>query len=126
MLAVVVILFALLWMPYRTLVVVNSFMDPPYLNSWFVLFCRLCIYLNSAINPIIYNAMSQKFRAAFKKLCKCEPKRTETTTQYNPPVFYSAMKDYSHDSSEHDITEYEDLNGYPPAPRKSKLSKVNV
>uniref|UniRef100_A0A8D0HEB9 Thyrotropin-releasing hormone receptor n=1 Tax=Sphenodon punctatus TaxID=8508 RepID=A0A8D0HEB9_SPHPU len=67
MLAVVVILFALLWMPYRTLVVVNSFMDPPYLNIWFLLFCRLCIYLNSAINPIIYNLMSQKFRAAFRK-----------------------------------------------------------
>uniref|UniRef100_A0A4W5NIV7 Thyrotropin-releasing hormone receptor n=1 Tax=Hucho hucho TaxID=62062 RepID=A0A4W5NIV7_9TELE len=69
MLAVVVILFALLWMPYRTLVVVNSFMDPPYLNTWFLLFCRMCIYINSAINPIIYNLMSQKFRAAFKKLC---------------------------------------------------------
>ncbi|XP_054837640.1 thyrotropin-releasing hormone receptor-like [Eublepharis macularius] len=123
MLAVVVILFALLWMPYRTLVVVNSFMDPPYLNSWFLLFCRLCIYLNSAINPIIYNVMSQKFRAAFKKLCKCEQKRTEATTHYNAPVFYSTMKDYSHDSSEHDFTEQEDLNGYPPAARKSKCSK---
>ncbi|XP_066481716.1 LOW QUALITY PROTEIN: thyrotropin-releasing hormone receptor-like [Tiliqua scincoides] len=123
MLAVVVILFALLWMPYRTLVVVNSFMDPPYLNIWFVLFCRLCIYLNSAINPIIYNVMSQKFRAAFKKLCKCEQKRTETASRYNAPVFYSTMKDYSHDSSDHDLTEQEDLNGYPPTSRKSKLSK---
>nr|XP_060628157.1 thyrotropin-releasing hormone receptor-like [Anolis sagrei ordinatus] len=123
MLAVVVILFALLWMPYRTLVVVNSFMDPPYLNIWFVLFCRLCIYLNSAINPIIYNVMSQKFRAAFKKLCKCERKRTESTTQFNAPVFYSTMKDYSHDSSEHDITEQEDLNGYPSVGRKSKSLK---
>uniref|UniRef100_A0A673I286 Thyrotropin-releasing hormone receptor n=1 Tax=Sinocyclocheilus rhinocerous TaxID=307959 RepID=A0A673I286_9TELE len=72
MLAVVVVLFALLWMPYQTLVVVNSFMDPPYLNTWFLLFCRMCIYTNSAVNPIIYNAMSQKFRAAFKKLCDCK------------------------------------------------------
>lgn len=118
MLAVVVILFALLWMPYRTLVVVNSFMDPPYLNSWFVLFCRLCIYLNSAINPVIYNLMSQKFRAAFRKLCKCEQKRTEIATQFNTPVFYSTMKDYSHDSSEHNVTEHEDLNGCPPIARK--------
>ncbi|XP_025023506.1 thyrotropin-releasing hormone receptor-like [Python bivittatus] len=123
MLAVVVILFALLWMPYRTLVVVNSFMDPPYLNSWFVLFCRLCIYLNSAINPVIYNLMSQKFRAAFRKLCKCEQKRTETATHYNTPVFYSTMKDYSHDSSEHNVTEQEDLNGCPPIARKGNLSK---
>ncbi|XP_070604907.1 thyrotropin-releasing hormone receptor-like [Erythrolamprus reginae] len=118
MLAVVVILFAFLWMPYRTLVVVNSFMDPPYLNSWFVLFCRLSIYLNSAINPVVYNLMSQKFRAAFRKLCKCEQKRTEIATQFNTPVFYSTMKDYSHDSSEHNVTEQEDLNGCPPIARK--------
>uniref|UniRef100_A0A8C3S9D5 Thyrotropin-releasing hormone receptor n=1 Tax=Chelydra serpentina TaxID=8475 RepID=A0A8C3S9D5_CHESE len=71
MLVVVVILFALLWMPYRTLVLVNSFMDHPFLNPWFVLFCRLCVYANSAINPVVYNLMSQKFRAAFKRLCKC-------------------------------------------------------
>ncbi|KAJ6657177.1 hypothetical protein lerEdw1_002766 [Lerista edwardsae] len=71
MLAVVVVLFALLWMPYRTLVLVNSFMEPPYLDRWFLLFCRVCIYANSAINPVIYNLMSQKFRLAFKKLCKC-------------------------------------------------------
>ncbi|XP_019365396.1 PREDICTED: thyrotropin-releasing hormone receptor-like [Gavialis gangeticus] len=122
MLAVVVILFAVLWMPYRTLVVVNSFMDPPYLNIWFLLFCRMCIYLNSAINPIIYNLMSQKFRAAFRKLCKCEQKRTENTTQYNIPVYYSVMKDNSHDSSDHDVTEQEDLNGFPSMAKKSKLS----
>ncbi|XP_063169223.1 thyrotropin-releasing hormone receptor-like [Candoia aspera] len=70
MLAVVVGLFALLWMPYRTLVLVNSFVEHPYLDRWFVLFCRVCIYTNSAINPIIYNLMSQKFRLAFKRLCK--------------------------------------------------------
>ncbi|NXQ85826.1 TRFR protein, partial [Nyctibius grandis] len=100
MLAVVVVLFALLWMPYRTLVVVNSFMDPPYLNIWFLLFCRMCIYLNSAINPIIYNLMSQKFRAAFRKLCKCEEKSAENPAPYTAPVYYSVTKDYSHDSSD--------------------------
>ncbi|NXK32883.1 TRFR protein, partial [Piprites chloris] len=100
MLAVVVVLFALLWMPYRTLVVVNSFMDPPYLNTWFLLFCRLCIYLNSAINPIIYNLMSQKFRAAFRKLYKCEEKRAEHPAPCAAPVSYSAGKDCSHDSSD--------------------------
>ncbi|KAG2461679.1 thyrotropin-releasing hormone receptor-like [Polypterus senegalus] len=118
MLAVVVILFALLWMPYRTLVVVNSLMDPPYLNTWFLLFCRMCIYLNSAINPIIYNLMSQKFRAAFKKLCKCKKQRQEKETKYTLPVYYSVMKDSSHESPDHDVTEQEDINGYPVSSKK--------
>uniref|UniRef100_A0A3Q0S328 Thyrotropin-releasing hormone receptor n=1 Tax=Amphilophus citrinellus TaxID=61819 RepID=A0A3Q0S328_AMPCI len=87
MLAVVVILFALLWMPYRTLVVVNSFIDPPYHNTWFLLFCRMCIYTNSAINPIVYNLMSQKFRVAFKKLCKCHWGQREA--EYNKPAVQS-------------------------------------
>lgn len=123
MLAVVVVLFALLWMPYRTLVVVNSFMDPPYLNTWFLLFCRMCIYLNSAINPIIYNLMSQKFRAAFRKLCKCEEKSAENPMPYTAPVYYSVTKDYSHDSSDHNVTEHEDLNSLPAPAKKNKPAK---
>lgn len=75
MLAVVVVLFALLWMPYRTLVLVNSFVSSPYLDAWVLLFCRTCIYANSAINPLIYNLMSQKFRSAFRQLYCCQ--RTE-------------------------------------------------
>ncbi|NWZ37558.1 TRFR protein, partial [Brachypodius atriceps] len=101
MLAVVVALFAVLWLPYRTLVVVNSFVDPPYLNTWFLLFCRLCIYLNSAINPIIYNLMSQKFRAAFRKLYKCQERRSaERPAPCTTPVYYSAVKDCSHNTSD--------------------------
>lgn len=122
MLAVVVVLFALLWMPYRTLVVVNSFMDPPYLNIWFLLFCRMCIYLNSAINPIIYNLMSQKFRAAFRKLWECEQKSTENPTPHSAPVYYSITKDCSHGSSDL-LTEQEELNSLPAPARKSRPAK---
>ncbi|XP_029910651.1 thyrotropin-releasing hormone receptor [Myripristis murdjan] len=111
MLAVVVILFALLWMPYRTLVVVNSFMDPPYHNTWFLLFCRMCIYTNSAINPIIYNLMSQKFRIAFKNLCKCKGRRKQKAAKYNAPMYYSVMKDSSHESTE-PVTEQEDVSSH--------------
>lgn len=110
MLAVVVVLFALLWMPYRTLVVVNSFIDPPYHNAWFLLFCRMCIYTNSAINPIIYNLMSQKFRLAFKKLCKCNQQHREKAGEYSVPMYYSVMKDSSHESNE-PITEQEEVSG---------------
>lgn len=111
MLAVVVVLFALLWMPYRTLVVVNSFIDPPYHNTWFLLFCRMCIYANSAINPIIYNLMSQKFRVAFKKLCKCNWRQKEKAAEYHVPMYYSVMKDSSHESNEL-VTEQEEVSGH--------------
>ncbi|XP_077432072.1 thyrotropin-releasing hormone receptor-like [Vanacampus margaritifer] len=111
MLAVVVILFALLWMPYRTLVVVNSFLDKAYLDNWFLLFCRLCIYLNSAINPVIYNVMSQKFRTAFKKLCHCGRQRLEKPTSYSVALTYSVIKDMSNgESLDHFTTEMEELN----------------
>lgn len=120
MLAVVVALFAMLWLPYRTLVVVNSFVDPPYLNTWFLLFCRLCIYLNSAINPIIYNLMSQKFRAAFRKLYKCQETSAEHPAPSTAPVYYSAVKDCSHDSSDHNLTEQEDLSRLPAPAKKNK------
>ncbi|TDH12177.1 hypothetical protein EPR50_G00068440 [Perca flavescens] len=111
MLAVVVILFALLWMPYRTLVVVNSFLDKAYLDTWFLLFCRLCIYLNSAINPVIYNVMSQKFRASFKKLCHCGPQRMEKPPSYKVALNYSVIKDTSNgESPDHFTTEMDELN----------------
>ncbi|XP_053305157.1 thyrotropin-releasing hormone receptor-like [Spea bombifrons] len=93
MLAVVVILFALLWMPYRTLVLVNSFMGNPYLDPWFLLFCRVCVYANSAINPVIYNLMSQKFRTAFKKLCKCGQEDTQRRSMYLTTTSYSMVRD---------------------------------
>ncbi|XP_035537365.1 thyrotropin-releasing hormone receptor b [Morone saxatilis] len=110
MLAVVVILFATLWMPYRTLVVVNSFLDQAYLDNWFLLFCRICIYLNSAINPVIYNAMSQKFRAAFRKICRCGRKGLDKPTTYSVALTYSAVKDTSMvESTDHFTTELEEL-----------------
>uniref|UniRef100_A0A8C7XGM4 Thyrotropin-releasing hormone receptor n=1 Tax=Oryzias sinensis TaxID=183150 RepID=A0A8C7XGM4_9TELE len=110
MLAVVVVLFAVLWMPYRTLVVVNSFLEKAYLDTWFLLFCRLCIYLNSAINPVIYNAMSQKFRTAFKKLCQCGPQRMEKPVTYSVALTYSVIKDTSNgESPDHFTTELDDL-----------------
>lgn len=110
MLAVVVVLFATLWMPYRTLVVVNSFLDRAYLDSWFLLFCRICIYLNSAINPVIYNAMSQKFRAAFRKICRCGRKGSDKPATYSVALTYSAVKDTSMaESTDHFTTELEEL-----------------
>lgn len=33
-------------------------------------FSRIMVYLNSAVNPILYNLMSSRFRIGFLKLCK--------------------------------------------------------
>ncbi|XP_018933584.2 thyrotropin-releasing hormone receptor-like [Cyprinus carpio] len=110
MLAVVVILFAVLWMPYRTLVVVNSFLQEAYLDTWFLLFCRTCVYLNSAINPLIYNAMSQKFRAAFKRLCRCGRNAQANKAAYSVALTYSVAKETSTvESTGHFSTEIDDL-----------------
>ncbi|KAK7124565.1 hypothetical protein R3I94_018816 [Phoxinus phoxinus] len=110
MLAVVVILFAVLWMPYRTLVVVNSFLQEAYLDTWFLLFCRTCVYLNSAINPLIYNAMSQKFRAAFRRLCRCGRTALVNKPAYSVALTYSVAKETSTvGSTGHFSTEIDDL-----------------
>jgi len=71
MLAVVVAMFATLWLPYRSYVVYNSFARPRFENQWFLQFCRLAVYANSAVNPILYNAMSAKFRSAFRTQLAC-------------------------------------------------------
>lgn len=93
MLAVVVILFAVLWMPYRTLVLINSFVSTPYLDAWFLLFCRTCIYANSAINPVIYNAMSQKFRSAFRGLYRCQQPDVNQRTMSMIQTGFSTVRD---------------------------------
>ncbi|KAG9352660.1 hypothetical protein JZ751_021074 [Albula glossodonta] len=93
MLAVVVILFALLWMPYRTLVLVNSFVATPYLDPWFLLFCRICIYSNSAINPVVYNLMSQRFRSAFRSLYHCQGEGARRRSLSTVTVGYSMARD---------------------------------
>ena len=95
MLAVVVVLFALLWLPYRALVVVNSFLSPPYLNLGFLLFCRLCIYVNSAINPIVYALMSQRFREAFRGLFQGHMARPKPPPQEASPVYNRVIRDCS-------------------------------
>ncbi|XP_067577101.1 uncharacterized protein [Pseudorca crassidens] len=58
----VVPLFAVLWMPYRTLVLLYSFVAWPFLDPWGLLLCRTCVYTNSAISPVIYSLTSPKFR----------------------------------------------------------------
>ncbi|XP_071527174.1 thyrotropin-releasing hormone receptor-like [Panulirus ornatus] len=90
MLAVVVAIFATLWLPYRTLLVYNSLLAmfgyDTYKDLWYLLFAKTCIFINSAINPILYNALSVKFRRAFKRMLSCGKPRQE---QWAMTMFYS-------------------------------------
>lgn len=95
MLAVVVLLFAVLWTPYRTLVLLNSFLAQPFLDPWVLLFCRTCVYTNSAVNPVIYSLMSQKFRAAFLKLCWYRAAGPQRLAACVPASNYSAAQETS-------------------------------
>ncbi|GAU91659.1 hypothetical protein RvY_03874 [Ramazzottius varieornatus] len=70
MLVVIVILFAIAWLPYRGLLVYNTFVDEPWLDVGYMFFAKTLIYLNSAINPFLYNAMSRRFRGAMCKALK--------------------------------------------------------
>jgi len=71
MLIIVVGVFALLWLPQRGLLLYNTIAawnkDSLYYDLWFLMFSKTCIYINSAINPILYNVLSSKFRSSFKK-----------------------------------------------------------
>ena len=94
MLIVIVGVFATLWLPYRTMVVYNSFAPPKYryTDTWFLLFCRVMVYINSAINPILYNAMSVKFRRAFQKLLCCgKSLNTSMYSFHNISLFISSI-----------------------------------
>ncbi|XP_069165093.1 LOW QUALITY PROTEIN: thyrotropin-releasing hormone receptor [Procambarus clarkii] len=90
MLAVVVAIFATLWLPYRTLLVYNSLLAMfgynTYKDLWYLLFAKTCIFINSAINPILYNALSVKFRRAFKRMLSCGKRKQE---QWAMTMFYS-------------------------------------
>ena len=75
MLAIIIVLFFVCLLPNRifTVWVMFSSIDSQrrlgfegYLH--FLNFARVMLYLNSAVNPIIYNVVSTKFRSAFLRV----------------------------------------------------------
>lgn len=75
MLGAVVLSFFLCLLPFRLLTMFiilsaeETLLDIGLERYYNILyFCRIMLYLNSAINPILYNLMSTKFRKGFYKL----------------------------------------------------------
>lgn len=87
MLGAVVLSFFVCLMPFRALTLWIIVVPPETLMSlglegYYILlyFCRIMLYINSAINPILYNLMSSKFREGFMKLLGCHKLRRLTTS----------------------------------------------
>lgn len=79
MLGAVVVNFFICLIPFRALtlwiiIVPMETIMSLGLDGYYKLlyFCRIMLYLNSAMNPILYNLMSSKFRDGFIKLLKCK------------------------------------------------------
>ncbi|ODN00182.1 Growth hormone secretagogue receptor type 1 [Orchesella cincta] len=78
MLATVVFFFFICLLPFRIFTVYIILAPPSSVENMgqelyysTLYFCRVMLYFNSAINPILYNVMSSKFREAFLKALGC-------------------------------------------------------
>lgn len=96
MLGTVVVSFFCCLLPFRVFEIwfiffltEDSFNNFGVINYYLVLYvCRFLVYLNSAVNPILYNIMSTKFRDGFQKLC-C--RRNVDHSSGNTPIRNSRM-----------------------------------
>ncbi|KAH7979840.1 hypothetical protein HPB49_011538 [Dermacentor silvarum] len=52
--------------------------------------CRVMLYLNSAMNPILYNAISSKFRVAFCRLLGFRHRRRHCTTNTSTSLAFQS------------------------------------
>jgi len=80
MLGTVVLSFFVCLMPFRALtlwIIMGPQEAVLSLETYYIIlcFCRVMTYINSAINPILYNLMSSKFRDGFLRLCGLRTKR---------------------------------------------------
>jgi hypothetical protein len=76
MLGTVVVSFFVCLIPFRVFTLCFIFLSAKQIHSLglegyysILYFCRTMLYLNSAVNPILYNLMSSKFRDGFMRVC---------------------------------------------------------
>lgn len=97
MLTTVVVFFFACMMPFKIFILWIITLDDEVFNvismeTYYLLlyFCRVMFYINSAINPILYNIMSSRFREGFRKVFHCvewplTPQRFRLATSTYPP-----------------------------------------
>ncbi|ELU04431.1 hypothetical protein CAPTEDRAFT_110011 [Capitella teleta] len=90
MLVVIIIMFFICLLPIKVMILVGIFTSvqrmkqlglEAYLNL--MSFARIMFYINSAVNPILYNIVSTKFRHAFASTFTCRFKSTEGSLSLN-------------------------------------------
>ena len=73
MVVIVVVIFALCWLPIQIIFMVQNFgVFEDDIGSIAIQFAANCLaYMNSCVNPILYAFLSENFRRSFKKLLCC-------------------------------------------------------
>uniref|UniRef100_A0A3B4GSV2 Growth hormone secretagogue receptor type 1 n=1 Tax=Pundamilia nyererei TaxID=303518 RepID=A0A3B4GSV2_9CICH len=97
MLGVIVLAFVLCWLPFHvgrtifslSLVFSDTYAPPDthlyflyYLSQYFNLVSSVLFYLSAAINPLLYNLMSARYRHATLHICKSAPTFSETSVTH--------------------------------------------
>ncbi|XP_072388543.1 growth hormone secretagogue receptor type 1 isoform X2 [Diabrotica undecimpunctata] len=123
MLGTVVLAFFICLLPFRALTLwiiiapAGSSFELGFERYYNILyFSRIMFHINSAVNPILYNIMSSKFRGGFFKLCgaknlrkrylkkpemtrKSTSSSTHTSSQQTSETFLKSSRTYSRQSS---------------------------
>lgn len=103
MLGAVVLSFFLCLLPFRALtlwiiVVPSESILELGIDGYYslVYFCRIMLYINSALNPILYNLMSSKFREGFLRLLGCKSSvRHKLTSNTRKGTFHTTSTNLS-------------------------------
>ncbi|XP_062401002.1 neuromedin-U receptor 2 [Sardina pilchardus] len=100
MLSVVVVVFAICWAPFHIDRLLWSFTThwTDYMHGLYEyvhILSGVLFYLSSAVNPIIYNMLSSRFRERFRELVCHQGRSASSAASHNSPPFSKVLKSAS-------------------------------